>query len=107
MSKYCMAKFKPVAARDANELCRILGLSPADAVEMQIRRHINDKIVDAVKETGLTHAQAAKVAKTSRTRLTAILNRNTAHVSTDLMLRILLALGYRAKISFTCNQRAA
>jgi predicted XRE-type DNA-binding protein len=102
-----MTKSKSIVARSAGELCDLLGLSPADAVEMQIRRRINDKIISAVKESGLTHSQAAKAAKTSRTRLTAVLNRNTAHVSTDLMLRILLALGYRAKITFSRGRRAA
>jgi predicted XRE-type DNA-binding protein len=102
-----MARVKPVVARDEKELCRKLGLSPADAVEMQVRRRLNEKIIQAVKASRLTHVQAAKAAGTSRTRLTAILNRNTAHVSTDLMLRILLALGYRATISFARIGRAA
>ena len=43
----------------------------------------------------------------SRTRLTAILNRNTAHVSTELMLRMLAVLGYRAKITFVRARSAA
>jgi predicted XRE-type DNA-binding protein len=102
-----MAKVKPIVARNPNELSQVLGLSDADAANMQIRRRINHKIVDAVKKRGLTHAQAAKLANTSRTRLTSILNRNTAHVSTDLMLRILLALGYQVKITFTRSRRAA
>jgi predicted XRE-type DNA-binding protein len=93
--------------RTANDLARALGLTAADAVEMQIRRRINDKIVEAFDKSGLTHAQAAAAARTSRSRLTAILNRNTAHVSTDLMLRILLALGYRARITFHRSRRAA
>ena len=38
--------------------------------------------------------------RTSRTRVTAILNRNTKAVSTDLLLRILYSLGYTAKITF-------
>ena len=102
-----MTRTKPIVAKNAAELCRVLGLSPADAVEMQLRRQINDKVIQAVKESGMTHVQAAKAAKTSRTRLTAVLNRNTSHVSTDLMLRILLALGYRAKITFSRGRRAA
>jgi predicted XRE-type DNA-binding protein len=102
-----MAKIKPIVARNAAELAEVLGLSSADAVEMQIRRRINDKIVEAVNRSGLTHARAAKIARTPRTRLTAILNRNTSHVSTDLMLRILLALGYRAKITFSRTRSAA
>jgi plasmid maintenance system antidote protein VapI len=55
----------------------------------------------------MTHAQVAEAAETGRTRITAILNGNTTHVSTDLMLRVLAALGYRAKISFSGPGRAA
>jgi predicted XRE-type DNA-binding protein len=101
-----MKKVKPIIARNAAELAQLLGLSPSDAVEMEVRSQINDKIIDAVARSGLTHAQVAKAAGTSRTRLTAILNRNTGQVSTDLMLRILAALGYRAKLTFTKTRAA-
>ena len=40
------------------------------------------------------------LARTSRTRVTAIMNRKTKNISTDLLLRVLYALGYTAKISF-------
>ena len=95
-----MKKVKPIVIRTTNDLADALGLSPADAAEMEIRRELNEKIIQAVKASGLTHAEVAKSAQTSRTRLTAILNRDRTHVSTDLMLRILAALGYRAKMSF-------
>jgi predicted XRE-type DNA-binding protein len=104
---FFMKRVNPVVARNAMELARLLGLSATGAVEMQVRRQINDKIIEAVRRSRLTHVQAAKAAGTSRTRLTAILNRNTTHASTDLMLRILLALGYRARISFSRIPRAA
>jgi len=52
----------------------------------------------------LTHAQVARLARTSRTRVTAIMNRNTKNISTDLLLRVLYFLGYTAKIKF---QKAA
>lgn len=94
-------KSKLVVARDAFELAEVLGLTPADAVEIEVRSALNDKIIEIVKKHGLTHSQVAKVAETSRTRVTAILNRNTQDVSTDLLLRILARLGYRAKISFS------
>ncbi|MBI2604662.1 MAG: XRE family transcriptional regulator [Deltaproteobacteria bacterium] len=94
-------KSKMLIARDAFELADELGLTPSDAVEIEVRSALNDKIVEIVKKHGLTHAQVAKVAETSRTRVTAILNRNTQDVSTDLLLRILARLGYRAKISFS------
>lgn len=74
---------------------------------IHLRRRMNDKIIDAVRKSGLTHAAAAKLAKTSRSRLTAILNRDTSKVSTDLLLRILLALGYRAEITFVRSKQLA
>ena len=65
----------------------------------RVRYHLYvDKITAAVAKRRLTHAQVAKLAHTSRTRITAILNRNTDGVSTDLLLRILGRLGFRARI---------
>ena len=95
-----MKKTKPVIARNARELAAAVGLTPADAVEMEVRSALNDKIVEIVARFGLTHVQVAKLCGTSRTRITAIMNRNTQGVSVDLLLRILARLGYRAKISF-------
>lgn len=96
-----MNKSKSTIARDARQLAKALGLTPADAVEMEVRRTLNDKVVDIVQRLGLTHAQVAKLCGTSRTRITAIMNRNTQDVSMDLLLRILARLGYCAKISFS------
>ncbi len=102
-----MKAINSIMAKDAFELAHALGLDESDAVEMALRRQLNDKIVEVVKRSGLTHAQVAKLAKTSRSRLTAILNRNTSRVSTDLLLRILGALGYRATLRFVRNRPAA
>ena len=95
-----MKKVKPVMARNARELAKALGLTPADGVEIEIRSNLNDKIIEVVNKRGLTHSQVAKLAHTSRTRVTAILNRNTHDISTDLMLRILASLGVQAKLQF-------
>jgi predicted XRE-type DNA-binding protein len=102
-----MKKSKPVITRSAAELARAIGLSQADALNMEIRRKINQKIIEAVARSGLTHVEAARLAQTSRSRLTALLNRNTGGISTDLMLKILVALGYRATITFSRNRSAA
>lgn len=91
---------KPVITRTAAELAKALGLSPADGAEIELRSTLNSKIIEAVGKEGLTHAQVARLARTSRTRVTAILNRNTRDVSTDLLLRVLYALGYTARITF-------
>ena len=95
-----MKKVKPVVARDAGELAKALGLSPAEGMEIEFRSNLNDKIIEVVARKGLTHADVARLARTSRTRVTAILNRNTHDISTDLMLRVLASLGVRVKLQF-------
>ena len=96
-----MKKTRFIVAKNAHELADTLDLFPADGAEMQLRSDVNDKIIEAVQKTGLTHTQVAKLVHTSRSRITAMLNRNTQDVSTDLMLRIMASLGYRAKIIFS------
>jgi predicted XRE-type DNA-binding protein len=93
-------------SRTATELAGVLGLSPADGMELEVRCELNDKIIDIVKRRALTHAQVAKLAHTSRTRVTAMLNRNTADISTDLMLRVLASLGYRVSLRFSRSAEA-
>jgi len=99
-----MKKSKMVMTRTAAELAKALDLTPADGAEIELRSELNSKIAQIVRRKRLTHAQVADLARTSRTRVTAILNRNTHDISTDLLLRVLYALGYTAKITF---QKAA
>jgi predicted XRE-type DNA-binding protein len=99
-----MKKSKAIVTRSAAELAKALGLSPAAGAEIELRSHLNSKIAEVVQRKGLTHDQVARLAQTSRTRVTAIMNHNTKDISTDLMLRVLYALGYTAKIRF---QKAA
>ena len=104
-----MGNIKPIkrgktevyTANDVFELCDILDLTPQDAIEIEFRAKLRDKIKEVVDRKKLTHQQAAKLAGTSRTKLTAILNGNTTGVSSDLLLRILYSLGFRTKVSFT------
>ena len=93
-------KSKAITTRTAAELARTLGLTPADGAEIEIRSRLNSKIIEAIQKKGLTHAQVARLARTSRTRVTAIVNRNTKDISTDLLLRVLYALGYTARVTF-------
>ena len=95
-----MQKFRPVVAGNARELAKVLGLTPADGMEIEFRSDLNDKIIEVVDKKGLTNADLARLAHTSRTRVTAILNRNTHDISTDLMLRVLGSLGVQAKLQF-------
>jgi predicted XRE-type DNA-binding protein len=95
-----MKKNKAIVARTAGQLAKALRLTPADGAEIELRSNLNSKIVEVVGRKGLTHAQVARLARTSRTRITAIINRNTKDISTDLLLRVLYSLGYTAKITF-------
>jgi predicted XRE-type DNA-binding protein len=92
---------KSLVAKNVKDLVQILDLSPAAGAEIELRSELNDKVIEIVRRTGLTHDQVARLARTSRSRVTAILNRNTKDVSTDLLLRIITSLGYRAKITFS------
>jgi predicted XRE-type DNA-binding protein len=102
-----MKQRKSIVTRNASELANVLGLSPLDAVEIEVRSALNDRIIQIVHRTGLTHLQVARAARTSRSRVTAVLNRNTHGVSTDLLLRIIAALGYRARITIQKSKAAA
>ena len=68
--------------------------------EIEFRSDLNDNIIEVVSKKGLTHADVARLAHTSRTRVTAVLNRNTPDISTDLMLRVLASPGVQAKLQF-------
>lgn len=85
-------------AKNAYELAELLGLSKYDAAEMEFRAELNMAIIQKFKASKITQATLAKRAKLSRTRLTALLNNNTYGLSTDFMLRVLTALGYRADL---------
>lgn len=100
-------KVETHTARNAHEIAELLGLDAADAVEMEFRAKLNKKIVDAVQSQGLTHQEVARRSRASRTRITAILNGHTSGISTDLLLRILYSLGYKAKVSFEQSKLAA
>ena len=95
-----MKKSKAIVTRTSAQLAKALGLSAVDGAEIELRSTLNSKIVEVIRRKGLTHVQVARLARTSRTRVTAIMNRNTKDISTDLLLRVLYALGYSAKITF-------
>ena len=93
-----MPKLKPVVARTPEDLARALGLSAAHAKEWQVQYALLKKLKDIVRTRKLKHAEIARLAGTSRTRVTAILNDKLDHVSSDLLIRVLASLGYRVKI---------
>ena len=96
-----MAKIKTIRARTVSEIAKALGLTPAEGAEIAFRANLNSQIIKIVKRKKITHAQLAKLTGSSRTRMTALLNRNISDVSTDLMLRILSTLGYKPSLKIT------
>ncbi len=98
-SRYLMKKTKAIGPiKTAEELGKALGLSVADTAEMEFRSQLTAMLVKTIQKGALTHAQIARTAGTSRTRVTAIANGSTQGVSTDVMIRVLAATGYRAEI---------
>jgi len=89
---------KTVTIRTAEELGRALGLSMADTAEIEFRSELTMALAKIIQAGRLTHADIAKGAGTSRTRVTAIANGNTHGVSTDVLIRVLAATGYRAEV---------
>lgn len=102
-----MKSANPIIARNMRELGQAIGLSPAQQTEIEVRSDHCDKLVEIARRKRLTHAQIAGAAGASRTRVTAILNRNLQGISTDLLLRILGSLGYRARITLSRPKPAA
>jgi predicted XRE-type DNA-binding protein len=87
-----------ITVRTAGELGRALGLSASDTAEMEFRSDLTVALTRIIQSGPLTHADIAKRAGTSRTRVTAIANGNTQGVSTDVLIRVLAATGHRAEV---------
>jgi predicted XRE-type DNA-binding protein len=95
-----MSRMKPIVTRTAAELADLLNLDTTEARYIEVRAQLLSRIIKEVKLQDLTHAAAAQRTRTSRTRMTAILNGNLKGVSTDLLLRIVSGLGLQARITF-------
>jgi predicted XRE-type DNA-binding protein len=92
---------KWVMARTADELAEALDLDSTEVLAWDFRIQLVNRIAQEVARRKLTHAQVAKLAGTSRSRMTAILNGGLVDISTDLLLRILASLGVRVRPTFS------
>jgi transcriptional regulator with XRE-family HTH domain len=95
-----MKKNKVVVTKNYKELAAALGLSPLDAIEWEVRLIITNKIISSSESSDLTVTDIAKIAGTSRARITKILKNDTHGISLDVLVRVLGALGEEMKISF-------
>src|SRR5215470_11970591 len=101
-----MPKLKPIVAATPETLAGALGLSSTEAKEWQVQHALLTRFKQIVRVHRFT-AEIARRSGTSRTRVTAILNDDLEHVSTDLLIRILASLGYRVKVSVVRSRNAA
>lgn len=95
-----MTRRKAVTARNTRELADALHLSDPDRAALEMQLELAEKIVLEVRRLEITHANLARLAGTSRPRVTAILNGNLEGVSTELLLRLLAALKVRVELRF-------
>jgi hypothetical protein len=95
-----MKRSKVVVTKNSKELAAALGLSPLDAIEWEVRLMITNKIISSSESSDLTVTNIAKIAGTSRARITKILKNDTHGISLDVLVRVLGALGEEMKISF-------
>jgi len=102
-----MHKLKPIVAATPEALANALGLSSTEVREWQVQHALLTRLKEIVRQQHFTHAEIARRSRTSRTRVTAILNDDLEHVSTDLLIRILGSLGYRVKVSVVKTRTAA
>ena len=78
-----------------------------EAREWQVQHALLRRLRQVVRDGAPTHAEVAKKGGSSRTRVTSILNGNLANVSSDLLIRLLAALGYRVRVSVSRVDSAA
>jgi predicted XRE-type DNA-binding protein len=102
-----MRKHRSVKVETPEELARALGLSGMEAQEWQVQHALLKRLRQVVRDEELTHAEVARRGGSSRSRVTSILNGNLDNVSSDLLIRLLGALGYRVKVSVTRVDSAA
>ena len=102
-----MSKTKTVTAKTPEELAEALGLTAAEANEWRVQYALLKRLRRIVADEGLTHAEVARRGRSSRTRVTSILNGNLDSVSSDLLIRLLSSLGYRVRVSVSRIDSAA
>lgn len=85
-------------AKSIRELTEVLGLPKAEASKIEMRTQLVIAIRRATEKKGWTHAETAKRAQVGRTVITAVLNGNTTHVSTDRLIDIAQRLGLRVTL---------
>ncbi|NJL25884.1 MAG: XRE family transcriptional regulator [Calothrix sp. SM1_5_4] len=85
-------------AKNAKELCRIMGLPESEASKIEMRTQLTVAIKRSIEKQKLTHAQAATKAGVGRTVITAIVNGNLHRISTDRLIDVAQNLGLKVQL---------
>lgn len=94
-----MQRTNPVITRSINHFAKMLDLIPYSDQEINVRKKLCSKIIDVIRRKNLSCLKVAELAHTYPTNISSILNGRSNDISTHLMLRILVALGIRAKMN--------
>ena len=86
--------------KTSKQLSKALGLTPADAVEWELRYSISNKIIQIVAKQDLSVTEVAKRSGTSRARITKVLKGDTLGISLDVLVKIVASLGQTIKVNF-------
>ena len=100
-------KTKTLTVKSPEDLARTLGLSGVESQEWQVQHALLNRLRRIVRDEALPHADVAQRGRSSRTRVTSILNGNLDNVSSDLLIRLLGGLGYRVRVSVSRVDPAA
>lgn len=84
--------------RYSDELFVAAGLTPEEVLIANFRVEMCVEIVKRTKRLELTQEALASRAGTSQANVSRILNKNIGKLSTDLILRVLVAVGGKARI---------
>ncbi len=93
-------KSKFMNVETPEELAKALRLPKSVAVEWKVRSEVTYEIIRIFKRSEITVTAFAKMAKTSRARITRILKSDTSDISLDVLLRVLGALGQTVQLKF-------
>ena len=85
-------------AKNARELCKVLGLPASEAPKIEMRTQLVVAIKRAIERGKLTHQEAAKKTDVGRTIITAIVNGNLESISTDRLIDVAQGLGIKMQL---------
>jgi predicted XRE-type DNA-binding protein len=82
-----------VTAKTANDIGRILGLTPGEIALMKYKAELSRLAVKAITESGIALNEIVKRSGVARSKVSAVKNGATVSVSCDLLIKIIGAAG--------------